>query len=127
MATSNHGVVEVFRRYPRPEIVTAHDIGCAVVGADAQRQAAIFRAMVDDVAGWRGAASWPMQCRSLAFELDAEYRVKLAALLGTLVDHLMEPAESSFVKASAILDQARLDGIGRATDAIASARGEVQP
>lgn len=76
--------------HPKPMPVTAYDVGIAVVGEDAEKQAAIFRVMVDDVAQWTGSQSWAMQCRSLALELGPEYRAKLSAMLSTLIDHLDE-------------------------------------
>lgn len=68
--------------------VSAAEAACEFLAASADVQAAFLVAMIDDIDKWTARESWPFQCRAVVDEIPEAYRVRLAVMLGTLVEHL---------------------------------------
>lgn len=80
----------IFAVRPPPTDVTAEDIGVQLSCDTADKQAAMFLAFARDVLGWPSDTShpWPMQCRSIAEELNDKECEDVAGVLDTLLEHL---------------------------------------
>ena len=81
-----------------------------LVDASADIQAAFFMDMATAIENWphlvkRQIPRWPIQCRSIADEMDPGQRAAVASMLETLIEHLREVRECS-----------ACDGTGRVPD-----------
>lgn len=65
------------------------EIADAFVGAGDDDQCSILCEMVENIRGWKGAYSWPMQCRNITDRLgDDPRRPEIAQMLRTLLEHI---------------------------------------
>jgi hypothetical protein len=74
--------------------ISAQDAGLEFAESSGDVQAQFLSGLLDAVDDWgrtTKAGCWAMQCRYIADEIHGDRRSRLAALLGTLVEHLNEP------------------------------------
>jgi len=65
------------------------EIADAFVGASEQDQCEILCEMVENIREWKGAFSWPMQCRYITRKLDDDCRrPEIVQMLRELIEHL---------------------------------------